>query len=420
MIVVDTLRADHLGTYGYQRSTSPNLDRWAARGVVFDRAYSSSSWTLPAFASMYTGQYPARHGAGTFIGSSDVDDGGTTGARGRQRFAVLDTAFPTLAEIFSANGHATGAVLSNPFLDESFGVARGFQEYDYAPHRRAVATVDLALKWIESQGESPFFLMVHLMDVHLPYNPPPEYQGMFADAASTRLTYPIAKVHEVRREIETYGAADRAFVEAAYDEELAYVDSELGRLFDAFEESGLWDDAVVVLTSDHGEEFFEHGGFEHGHAFYDEVVRVPLVVWNGETGRVAEPVSLADLAPTLLASAGVRTDVEFGGASLVPYLSAQPAGLERGLVAEGVLGSADLRAVVLWPNKVIFEDGEATMIFDLEVDPHERRNLIGSTPAMAAVATAAAGLLESPTGALHEAVLDEAVLEQLRDIGYIQ
>jgi arylsulfatase A-like enzyme len=420
LIVVDTLRPDHLGSYGYSRATSPGLDTWAQSGVVFDNAYSSSSWTLPAFGTMYTGQYPARHGAGAYVGNGEAEEAGS--ARGRQRFAGLDTAFPTVAESFTAAGYRTGAVLSNPFLHATFGVARGFDDYDFAPNRRAATTVDRAMSWIAARGEEPFFLMIHFMDTHLPYDPVSEYRGRFTAADGSAVRYPVAKVHEIRRQMGEFGTADRDFIVAAYDEEVAYLDSQLDRLFDELEAAGLWERASVVLTSDHGEEFFEHGGFEHGHAMYDEVVRVPLIIWSGASGRAAEPASLIDLAPTLLDLGGLGVGPDLAGKSLVPFLRAgggreRP---ERGLVTEGVLGSGDLRSVILWPNKVIFIGDEPAFLFDLEADPEERDNLLGTVPGLDALVSAAARLLESPTGALEEAVLDPEVLEQLRDIGYIQ
>ncbi len=417
LVVVDTLRPDHLGMYGYERPTSPGLDAWAEQGQVFDRAYSSSSWTLPAFATMFTSQYPVRHGAGTMLtsGPRAADD-----VRGRERFTGLDTAFPTLAEVFGAAGYRTGAVLSNPFLHENFGVSRGFQDYDYAARRRADEIVDRSLDWIAAREGAPFFLMVHFMDPHLPYDAPAPLRGRFTAETSSALEYPVARVHDVRRQMAEFSDADRQFVAAAYDEEIAYLDSEVVRLFESLQSRGVWENAIVLLTSDHGEELFEHGGFEHGHSFYDEVVRIPFLLWGAGTGRRPEPVSLLDVGPTLLAAAGVALPEGLQGLSVLEA-GAEGIAAERGLVGEGTLDHRDLRAVVLWPYKILFEDDQAIAAFNLENDPAESVDLLGSADtALEGLVTAAARLLESPSGSLNEATLDPSVLEQLRDIGYIQ
>lgn len=173
LIVVDTLRADHLGTYGYALPTSPEIDRRAEGGAVFERAFSTSSWTLPAFGSIHTGRYPARHQAGSRSGGQARREGRGDeefGAR-RRRFSRLAPDLPTLAETFAEHGFATGAIINNPFLHEGFGVARGFGTYDYDQERAADGVVRSALDWIDEQSDR-FFLLVHFMDPHLPYNAP--------------------------------------------------------------------------------------------------------------------------------------------------------------------------------------------------------------------------------------------------------
>ncbi len=167
LIVVDALRADHLGAYGYTRPTSPHLDRWAQQAALFEQAFTTSPWTMPAFGSMLTGELPARHAAGGRIRESTWT-----------RSTRLDGSVPTLPEVLSQSGFATGAIVNNAWLPPVVGLDRGFQDYDYhcpseEGHRRADEVVELSLAWIENNADRPFFLMVHILDPHMSYDAPP-------------------------------------------------------------------------------------------------------------------------------------------------------------------------------------------------------------------------------------------------------
>ena len=433
LIAVDTLRADHLGVYGYDRPTSPRLDARARNGVVFEHVVSTSSWTLPAFASLYTGQFPGRHGAGTAnrpraaLGlpedRSKAEDGSQRRARA-ERFTPLAPSSSTLGEILSENGYSTAAIMSNPFLDKAFGVAQGFQNYDYARKRRANAIVDRALNWLEGRTEESFFLVVHFMDPHLPYDAPSPFRGRFTDGTDSRLGYPVRSVHRLRRQIPNFSPEDRAFIEAAYDEEIAYLDEQLGRLFDGLEELGLWQTSLVLFTSDHGEEFFEHGGFEHGHSLHEEVVRVPLIVWGPDVdaGRVNAPASIADIAPTILEATGSTHNAQHDGASLLGSLQGSSRLPGRGLVTEGTIwNKAGLRSVLLWPYKIIFRRNSPPELFDLEADPAELNNLMDSQDSsVATVVAEAEELLSAPVRQVDAVVVDPRLQDELRALGYVQ
>ncbi len=176
IIVVDTLRADHLGLYGYARPTSPEIDARAASGLVFDHAYSTSPWTLPSFGSLFTGHWPSEHLAGLRVS-----------VEGANSFTPLVPTFPTLAELLSVRYWATGAVVNNPFLAAGSGIERGFDRYDYADaQRRADASVDAALAWLAGRGDQRFFLVLHLFDPHLPYDAPPPFQRAPTSASCAR------------------------------------------------------------------------------------------------------------------------------------------------------------------------------------------------------------------------------------------
>ncbi len=427
LVVVDTLRADHLGLYGHVRETTPHLDRRAARAAVFERAYSTSSWTLPAIGSILTGRLPPAHGARALDPAAPARET-EAGAiiRGTKTFARLRAGVPTIAERLAARGYATAAITSNPFLDPRFGLDRGFEAYDQQPRRRAPAVTDRALAWLGGRPAAPFFLFVHYMDPHLPYRPPPEHRGAFtARIRGSELDYSVAGVQSVRRALPALGAASRAFLAAAYDEEIAFVDGELERLFAGVEGLGLWRDTLVVMTSDHGEELFEHGGFEHGHSLYDEVLRVPLLVWGRDVrpGRRDHPVSLADLAPTILAAAGdgPAAASEMAGASLWPLLAGEAAPASRTLFAQDLLHGPDQLAAIEFPYKAIVRlGGDALQLFDLSRDPAETDDLAAAeAPAarrLVARARAAAGRITDPLEAIE---LDDGTLGELRALGYV-
>ena len=379
LIVVDTLRADHLGFHGYARATSPRLDEWVARGVVFEQALATSPWTVPSFASLYTGQLPSRHGAGR------------EPARPHQpgvSIGRLDGGVRTLAEILSERGFATAAFINNPFLHAKGGLARGFDHYDYQPGnnwklRRAAEVVDTALVWLDEPRNAPTLAVVHLFDPHLDYDPPEPYRGRFGGSYRGGLTYPVNDLTRIRSELVARSAADRDFIVAAYDEELLYIDAQVGRLLDGLSERGGLSDTLVVLVADHGEEFFDHGEFEHGHSMYQELLRVPLVIWapGVPAARVEAPVSIADLLPTVLAALELEPEPEIFGRSLWAAIAgAEPVG-PRVSIAENTLKGRQRKALVRWPHKLILdeESGEVAL-FDLAADPGEQTDLADELP----------------------------------------
>ncbi len=421
LVVVDTLRADHLGAYGHPRDTSPELDAWSAQGRLYERAWSTSSWTLPSLASILTGRAPARHGAVAMLPLPAENP----------LFGRLHESVPTLAEAFRAAGYATAAFVNNPYLTPLLGLDRGFDVYDHETGsnrqaRRADAMVDRALAWLVGQGERPVFVLLHLLDPHMNYDAPPPHRGRFTAGSASGLRLPVQGVAELRRGRRprragggALRAEDRRFVAAAYAEEVAWVDTQLGRLRRALEARGVLERGVVALAADHGEELFEHGGFEHGHALWEEVVRVPLVFWGaGVTpGRERAPVSLVDVAPTLLEAVGLPVPERLDGLSLWPNLSAGEPLPERTIGFEDVLYGGELRGAVRWPWKVVIE-GEEARHWNLETDPGEQAAGEGPRP------PAVAALVKELQGVRVEAEPDPTELdadthEQLRALGYL-
>jgi arylsulfatase A-like enzyme len=419
LIVIDTLRADHLGVYGYDRPTSAHLDTWAQSGVVFERTLATSPWTLPTFGSILTGQLPSQHGAGQRLRQ--------TKWKSSQK---LSEDLPTLAGLLTAADIETGAIVTNPWLRPRFGVARGFQDYDYSfngyrGHRRADTVKDLALEWIEERGERPFFLLLHILDPHMTYNAPAPDRGLFTGDFEADPELPLKKPKEIRRRRDSLTPTERSYLEAAYDEEVVFVDRQLGELFEALSEMGLWQELLILLTSDHGEEFFDHQGFEHGHSVYQELLHVPLIVWGPgiEPRRESGPVSVIDIAPTILDAMAIEPSVPLSGISLWPNLLRRRGLPSRALVAEGTLYGPERQAIVRWPFKLTKSKrtGRARL-FNLEDDPAEKTDLAESDP------RTASRLLEELDRILQEArqdteadlvLLDEKTAEELRSLGYI-
>jgi arylsulfatase A-like enzyme len=417
---VDTLRADHLGLYGYPRLTSENLDRWAEQGRIFEQALATSSWTLPSFGSILTGHIPARHRAGRRSAENDW-----------KRVRQLDESLPTLAETLRAEGFATGAIVNNPWLKPRFGFERGFDTYDFARTtgrilRRADEVVDLALDWIDGHRDRPFFLLVHMFDPHLNYDAPEPVRGRFTAPFRPKYRLPVVGLKQIRERVSTVEEREKEFITAAYDEEVAFVDQEIARFFSALGDRDLWDRLLVVLTSDHGEELFDHGGFEHGHAHFQETLRVPLIVWGEQIspGRSARPVSQVDLMPTVLDAIGIP-HAEFPVArSLWPHLTARDSLPVRPLIAEATMYGPERWSILEWPLKLEVEPVSGNRrLFDLVDDARELHNLAENEKDTADrladlfVAIRRNSFSEGEPDAVE---MDEETLGELRALGYVE
>jgi len=432
VIAIDTLRADHLGVYGYPRPTSPNIDAFAAEAVVFDRFYSASTWTLPSFGTLFTGRLPARHAAGVVVRAQDIQEGNedVLVEHADKQFTRLDENLPTMAGTLRRAGYRTIGVINNVFLRPEFGLDRGFEVYDYDPERpgrSAERAVEIALAWLDDSEELPVFLFVHFMDVHMPYDPDGLVAGRFTEPYGGVLSTDYDQVAAARRRIARGDELMRARYTATYDEEIAYVDYSIGLLFDALKERGLWDDSLIIVTSDHGEAFFEHSLWEHGSSMFDEVVRVPLLVRGPgvRPGRSEAPAAFADILPTVIEALGIESDASFFGASLWPNLTRGTPLDDRSLILEGTLYQAGPTAIIDWPYKAIYQpSGARRLLYNLEADANERVELSGLEPErlddmIEALRDRLYVALEE-RGAASGAELDPATLKNLRALGYIR
>lgn len=413
LIILDTVRADHMSLYGYERDTTPRLAQLAAEGSVFEHAFTAGAWTLPAVGSILTGQWPSVHG------------GGVTGA---DRFNKIRADVPTLAELLRTASYATGAVVNGGYMGPTFGMDRGFEDYDFRPGtdhdvRRADVNVDVALDWIDAHADEPFFFLLHLFDAHRHYDAPEPVRGTFTDQFADR--YPAGSLATLESRVLAEQNGDVEFVVAAYDEEILWLDREVGRFVDGLRERGLWGKALVLLTADHGEAFFEHDAKGHGSTLHNEVLRVPLMAW-GPGVPVAdwqEPVSTVDILPTVLDAVGASTPRPPSGLSLFGLFRTGELP-ERRLYAQNRFYNTDLAAVIDWPYKVIqdFKNGR-TSLYDMVTDLDEGRDLADSPDQRIerVLRELRRDARELRRGHVGEAVeLDEATREELRSLGYIQ
>lgn len=428
LVVIDTLRADHLGSYGYARAETPRLDAFAARGTRFGMARATSSWTLPSTGSILSGRYPAEHGAE------------------RMSLALSDK-LVMMAEMLGAAGYDTAGFSANAaVVTPESGFAQGFARFDVLTRRgdesgpdpvwpngekaaEPDATADVvttaALEWLASRAatERPYFLYVHYFDPHASYSPPPAYAERFGVPANDPLRGPVQAMVMMEK---TLTAAQLATLRALYDAEIAFTDREVGRLLDGLG-FGRVQDTVVVITADHGEEFSEHGRMQHTRTLYEEVLRVPLVIAGADlpAGRVVDaPVSLVSLFPTVAELAGTEAPAGLPGRSLVPALRGADLAAEP-VFADLSSGLVHRAAVVEDTWKLLLDRGFAPQIYDLATDAAEttpqNANQAGRVAAMQKAIGEHNKTCIRARGAAPPVAsnLDSDRRERLRQLGYV-
>jgi arylsulfatase A-like enzyme len=301
LISVDTLRRDHVGVYGYLPPTTPSIDSIGQSGITCDDAVSTSSWTLPAHLSMLTSLDPGQHGG------TDMDHG----FNGRA---------PILPALLRDAGYATQAITSHLYVSSAYGLDEGFDHLDFRQDRKAGEIVDRAIALLDRLGDEPFFLFLHFYDPHWHYDPPPEALAHFETEYEGDLTGLWQDFS--RRDPKSFTEADLAHLKALYDGEIRYTDDQIARLLAHIDHRQLDRNTLLVLTSDHGEEFLEHGAFEHQRTLYDEVIRVPLILRAPDLmhRRILEQTSILDITPTILQWAGLPPIPGVRGRSLLGEL----------------------------------------------------------------------------------------------------
>jgi len=313
-LLVDALRPDHLGCYGYKRETSPGIDHLARQAILFENAHAQSPWTKPSIPTLFTSLYPAQHG---------VYEGERESRPGHLESDVLPEECHTLAEILRDSGYRTAAFVNNAHLREGQGVDQGFEIYEQGGHLLAPDIHQRFLDFLGREDSRPFFAYLHYLDVHWPFDPSPPFATLFPVEGAT-FDFGHADWRGLRDRINDgaldLSVADRQKLVALHDGGIAELDSRIGALLVELRRRGLLENTLVVFTSDHGEELFDHGKVGHGGTLFEEVVRIPLIVrlpGPGAPGRVTAPVRLLDVLPTILTVAGIPVPKAIEGTSLV-------------------------------------------------------------------------------------------------------
>ena len=430
VVTLDTTRADHIGAYGYDRARTPNLDALAASGVRFERAWTVSNNTLPAHVSVLSGLQPQRTGV-------------------PRNGHKLPKSTPWAPETLKAAGYETAAFVSASALSGKLGLSRGFDLYDDSfdvkeldqRQRHGDDTTDAVLAWLEKPRDKPFFVWVHYFDPHYPYTPPAPYDTMYGTGytgpADGSLEYLLRVWGRGGKEKIETTAADRQRMIDLYDGEIAFLDTQLGRLFSAIDDKGRGEDTLIVVTADHGESLDEHDYlFDHGEYLYEPSLHIPLIVRPPLREDVAPRVVDAavqnvDVATTALAMAGVPVKAPLDGMDLTPLLRGTPPDPSDKAFAESCRPWQIERKHKGWKNLYkaqAVREGTLKLIatpyqkrvelYDLATDPQELQDVASVRPDDA---QCLADTLEKwRGGALDIAVPDAENMERIKALGYIE
>ncbi|MCK5036207.1 MAG: sulfatase [Candidatus Sabulitectum sp.] len=414
LILMDTVRADHLSCYGYERNTTPYIDSLAAAGTRAEYCQGQASWTLPTMTTILSGVSSVVHGAG----------------RRSTGFHGISPDVPWLPMAFHREGYRTAAFFNVMFMNEDFGFHRGFQHFDCQgvasgnSLRKAGPTVDDFLAWLDSGDEhKPFFAAVHFYDPHIPYRAPepfrslytdPAYNGEFDDSWGEGVT----EMMDVNSGEVIPTVSDMANLVALYDGELQYMDSEIGRMLADLRSRGLAENTLVILVGDHGEEFLEHGGIEHGRTLYEETTHVPLIIAGPGFNRgrvISQSVAQLDIAGTIAAVTGIDFVTQEPAVDLAGTVDQA-----REIPASGVLWrpQGDLVSVVSNSSKIIWSvEDDSIEAYNLAMDPMELELM---EPDSSLIEAAEFYWATPPMGEAPLVNYSETASRELRNLGYIR
>jgi len=441
LIVLDTTRRDRLSTYGYDRKTSPALDRVAAGGLVYEQCISAGSWTLPSHASIFTGLYPRDHG-------TNVENWNLRGD------------FTTLAEVFGANGYRTAGFCCNPWISEQTGLLQGFVDFqeiwrgrrdDSRDEHGAARTTEKVLEWLDARAPDaePFFVFVNYLEPHTPYRPPSAFRQRFLPPDVDPIAVQQVMSWETPREfgyilkVPGMEISEEQFeiLDALYDAEVAYQDARFGELIEGLESRGLLDDTVLVIVADHGEQLGEHGMLDHKMSLYEENVHVPLILRYPPAvpagGRIEARVQSNDIFPTLLELSGID-HATVPGSTPLPLRDGEGVGRPYAFVdmarptvfmsmMEAEWPGANVRAfdrsirAVQGPRfKYVWASDGERRLYDIPADPLEQHDLSGAHPEIQAhLDRILTGFHEGSVDQSTPVELDEEQREALRSLGYV-
>lgn len=412
LILIDTVRADHLGCYGYHRDTSPTIDSLAAAGTRWARVQAQSPWTLPAMATIMTGLNHRAHKAGLW----------------ENRFYGLDSSLPLLPEFFKREGYQTAAFFNVLFMSEDFGFHRGYDYFDCENSglgltiRDARQTVDDVLEWLQTERDEnrPLFLAVHFYDPHMPYDPESPFDTIFTDPTYNGpfdcLWGGRTDVADVNNGDIAVDSTDLANLIDLYDGEIAFTDYELNRLFRELRRTGKSENTLVVVMADHGEEFFDHGGVGHGHTLYQELLNVPLIVSGpGIAANIIDStlVGQIDILPSLSSYCGMDIPELAEGTDIFNRV------LTNRVLPSSMMSTTGARVTVRRDDQKVHwvQNSDISFQFDLRTDPGETTVLeaLDSTLVDEALKYWATPPVGNPLPVSEE----YSVVETLKNLGYI-
>ena len=434
LITIDSLRADHLGSYGYFRNTSPNIDRFADDGVLFTSAYAQASATSQSLSSLMTSKSPTRFPGSYRLGGHKLDEEKVT-----------------LAEMLRENGYITGGIVTNSWLKEGRGFDQGFDYYYFKfrgdtfqpPYISSDRVTKLGLNWLKWNKDQKFFLWLHYMEPHTPYisheeyQYDPGYQGKFKDSFGAPATINKYKNPDLNlTDEELYHA------QALYDGEINYVDNSIGALLSELKEMGLYNNTVIIITTDHGEEFKDHKSIGHGHTLYNELINVPLIIRVPGSAKIKtdRQVRLLDVVPTVLDILKIETNSSFDGVSLLPILKNEGSenySLEvysKMATHHSSIISGDGWKLILSYMELRFEPQKHRRwekietrreLYNLKDDPGEQNNLVDEYPEIAKELEERLTELQSIQGinddesVSSDSEISNKTKEELKSLGYV-
>jgi len=482
LITMDATRADHLSCYGYERLTTPNLDKLSREGVLYKNAYSTTSWTLPSHASIFTGMYPTNHGADYKFNSTHSANNLSKKQKGRdlswldvlsRNLCKLSDENLTLAEILSERGYRTAGIIGGPWCSSSWGLGQGFDycnetfinveddvsffliyqivnhffslydfftQYGYLGKRIASHLNKATFRWLDKNYQWPFFLFINYLDTHGPYLPPPPYdryfkkidKGIITDhnppgalsfiEAESRLAWAvIGGRHRLTPE-------EKELFISYYDGEIRYLDHHLSLLFEKLKALKVYDKTMIIVTADHGQAFGEHNEMYHGMSLYEEVLRVPLIIkypYSSQQGIIEKRVSLVDLLPTVLSLLNYPIPSGIDGEILEKTDHPIIAELIKEIPKREYRAALTLKAKAIYLGKYKYISSNfLNELYDLEKDPEEKENLVEKLPKKAqAMEKILKEWLASikPQKAERERVkINKSMEEVLRALGYVK
>jgi arylsulfatase A-like enzyme len=413
ILLLDTLRADHLGVYGYERATTPVLDQFAKENIRAQWAFTAAPWTPPSVAAILSGLYVTQHGLMPPNGREQA----------KEATAKLKPDVEVLGEVLQRSGYITTGISSNPWITKAFGFDQGFDTFVSIPRARGGEVTLAGIKAVKEMAGSakPFFLYLHYLDPHTPYDPPEGYRDIYKEP--------------VKNPIYTESAQEKL---SLYDGEIKYLDTAVGKFLEYLKTEKLYEDSIIVILGDHGEQFGEHGEFGHGFQLYNEELRVPILFRAGtktEPGKVLDTtVSTVDVFPTILKLLGIPVSPGHLGISFLdPEAQAKRAGVFseiRRIHNEKSFTSYDGRAIIVGSlestdNAASDDPGKNVLAL---LDRHDPKNAENTQPAVEAkeeLQMEFRSLLHEMqankvTGAGKAGDVPDATLDQLKSLGYLQ